>query len=71
MCQAQLGVGHAVAVEPTWPDLRDLQVTGVRNPTARGVMEAVKGTCKLDLAQGWGGAATLQEIPKPSMCPSV
>lgn len=71
MCQAQLGVGHAVAAEPTWPDIRDLQFIGVRSPTARGVMEAVKGTCKLDLARGRGRAATLQGIPKPSMCPSV
>lgn len=71
MCQAQLGVGHAVAAEPTWPDIRDLKFTGVRSPTSRGVMEAVKGTCKLDLARGRGRAATLQGIPKPSMCPSV
>lgn len=65
MCQAQLGVGHAVAAEPTWPDLRDLQFTGVRSPTARGVMEAVKGTRKLDLARGGAGQPPCRESPSP------
>ena len=71
MCQAQLGVGHAVAAEPTWPDLRDLQFTGGQKSHCQRCDGGCEGDVQAGPGPGWGGAATLQGIPKPSMCPSV